>query len=96
MAEKNETTEESAPKKGGNALLFALVGVVVGALVGGGLGFVLLAEPVERLTALYSDAFHLRSLGAWQSLVLVGGGALLGLVGSWLSVGRHLAAIEPS
>jgi hypothetical protein len=29
-------------------------------------------------------------------MVLLAGGGLLGLLGSWLSVGRHLAAIEPS
>lgn len=78
-----------------SGLMYGFMGGVIAWLLVW-LGFVLLAEPVERLTVLYSDAFHLRSLGAWQSLVLVGGGALLGLVGSWLSVGRHLAAIEPS
>jgi cell division protein FtsX len=27
---------------------------------------------------------------------LLGGGLLLGLLGSWLAVGRHLRAIEPT
>jgi hypothetical protein len=28
-------------------------------------------------------------------LVLLGGGITLGLLGSWLAVGRHLRAVEP-
>jgi len=28
--------------------------------------------------------------------VLLAGGTVLGLLGSWLAVGRHLAAIEPT
>lgn len=60
------------------------------------MGFVLLGEPVQRLTVLYAGAFQPSGLDAWASVVLLGGGALLGLLGSWLSVGRQLAAIEPS
>ena len=56
----------------------------------------LLGEPVQRLSALYSGDYRLQGLDAWASVVLLAGGALLGLLGSWLSVGRHLAAIEPS
>jgi cell division transport system permease protein len=59
-------------------------------------GFLLLGEPVQRLTELYSGDYRLQGLGPWASAVLLGGGALLGLLGSWLSVGRHLAAIEPT
>lgn len=44
--EKAETEEEAAPKKS-NALLFAVVGVLVGALAGGGVGFVLLSGGEE-------------------------------------------------
>ena len=58
--------------------------------------FLLLGEPVERLTALYSGDYQLQGLGALESAVLLSGGALLGLLGSWLSVGRQLAAIEPT
>lgn len=60
------------------------------------LGFLLLGEPVQRLTALYSGDYRLQGLDAWASATLLGGSALLGLLGSWLSVGRHLAAIEPT
>ena len=55
-----------------------------------------LDEPIQRLTALYSGDYRLRGLGFLSSVALPALGALLGLLGSWLSVGRHLAAIEPS
>jgi cell division transport system permease protein len=58
--------------------------------------FMLLGEPVQRLTALYSGGFRLHTLNPLASVVLLVAGAVLGLMGSWLSVGRHLAAIEPS
>jgi cell division transport system permease protein len=58
--------------------------------------FVLLGEPVQRLTALYSGDYRLEALGPLASVFLLSGGSLLGLLGSWLSVGRQLAAIEPS
>lgn len=72
----------------------ALGGVIAWLLVS--ICFMLLGEPVQRLTALYSGDYRLQGLDAWASVVLLAGGALLGLLGSWLSVGRHLAAIEPS
>ena len=58
--------------------------------------YMLLGEPVHRLTALYSGDYRLQALDIVASVVLLAGGALLGLLGSWLSVGRHLGAIEPS
>ncbi|HEY5647682.1 MAG TPA: cell division protein, partial [Pseudomonadales bacterium] len=58
--------------------------------------FMLLGEPVQRLTALYSGSYRLQGLGPGASLLLPATGGLLGLLGSWLSVGRHLAAIEPT
>ena len=58
--------------------------------------FLLLGEPVQRLTALYSGGYRLQGLATWASVVLVAGGAMLGLLGSWLSVGRLLPSIEPS
>ena len=56
----------------------------------------LLDEPIQRLTALYAGDYRLRGLGFLAGITLPAGGAALGLLGSWLSVGRHLAAIEPS
>ena len=58
-------------------------------------GFFLLSEPVSRLAGLYESEFALQTLPVLLLFVLVGGGLLLGLLGSWLAVGRHLSAIEP-
>ena len=59
-------------------------------------GFWLLAEPVSRLAGLYHSDFSLETLPLQLLGVLLAGGTVLGLLGSWLAVGRHLAAIEPS
>ena len=58
--------------------------------------YMLLGEPVHRLTALYSGDYRLQALDGVASMVLLATGSLLGLAGSWLSVGRHLAVIEPT
>jgi cell division transport system permease protein len=78
-----------------SGLLYGAIGAVIAWLLVW-VGFQLLGEPVARLTALYSGDYRLRGLEPWASAVLLGAGALLGLLGSWLSVGRHLAAIEPT
>jgi len=53
-------------------------------------------EPVSRLAGLYGSAFNLQGLGFAGGLLLVLSGVLLGWVGSWLAVARHLRAIEPT
>ena len=55
----------------------------------------LLQDPVSRLADLYGSRFFPVTLGAGEVLGLVLIGAGLGLVGSWLSVRRHLRAIDP-
>lgn len=60
------------------------------------LGFWLIDAPARRLAGLYDSSFLLSGL-SWSGtglLLLTGIG--LGLAGSWLAVGRHLSAIEPS
>jgi cell division transport system permease protein len=59
-------------------------------------GFWLLSEPVANLAGLYQSDFHLETLPFQLLWVLVLGGMCLGLLGSWLAVGRHLDAIEPT
>lgn len=54
-----------------------------------------LRGPVGQLAGLYQSAFALDGLGATQGGILTAGGAVLGLIGSRLAVGRHLRAIEP-
>ncbi len=58
-------------------------------------GFWLLANPVRQLADLYQSSFQLQTLPVLLLLLLLAGGILLGLLGSWLAVGRHLGAIEP-
>jgi cell division transport system permease protein len=60
-----------------------------------GLALALLDGPVSRLAALYQSQFPLRGLGGVASLVLLGSSLILGMLGSWLSVGRHLTTCEP-
>ncbi len=71
-----------------------LGGLLAMLLVGSSLE--LLREPVRQLALLYYSDFALLGLEGRASAVLVGTGALLGLGGSWVAVGRHLYSIEPS
>lgn len=56
----------------------------------------LLRGPAGQLSLLYESDFQLGGLDPQTSLFLLAGGALLGLAGSWLAVGRHLQDIEPT
>ena len=71
--------------------------------VGGGLiasvlmvlGLFLMQGPVTRLTGLYGSDFSLQGLDATGVLLLLAGSGLLGWLGAWISVLRHLRDIEP-
>jgi cell division transport system permease protein len=72
-------------------------------LLGGLIAFILvqsslgvLAGPVSDLAGLYNSSFRLAGMDLPTIGALLGGGLLLGLLGSWLAVGRHLRAIEPT
>ena len=54
-----------------------------------------LEGPVMRLTALYDGGAGVAGLGLAGTGLLAVTGVGLGLCGSWVAVGRHLAAIEP-
>jgi cell division transport system permease protein len=60
------------------------------------LSLLLLKTPVLRLSELYSSDFHLYGLSYTGILLLLSAGASLGLAGSWVSVQRHIKAIEPN
>lgn len=60
------------------------------------LSLFILKQPVHNLALLYSSSFALHGLDFHTATFLLGGGALLGLLGSWLAVGRHLKDIEPN
>ena len=54
-----------------------------------------IAGPVRTLAKLYDSNFQLQGagIGYWLLVVLIG--VLLGWVGAWIAVRRHLGAIEP-
>ncbi len=65
------------------------------ALALSGAALMLLRDPVAQLSDLYGSTFRLRMFDWRLAALVVGGGALLGWLGSWLAVGRHLKRIEP-
>lgn len=54
-----------------------------------------LQAPLATLALLYQSSFVLLGLGLPGGLQLLLAGALLGLVGAWLAVARHLRAVQP-
>ncbi len=58
-------------------------------------GRLLLSGPLERLASLYQAGPLLTGLGLQGTALLWLAGIVLGLCGSWVAVGRHLASIEP-
>ena len=56
----------------------------------------ILREPIGRLAGLYGSAFQLGGLDPKATLILLGGGIVLGWLGSYLAATRHLRAIEPT
>ena len=75
-------------------LLYGVGGSLVGcALVIG--GTLLLAGPLERLAEAYAVAIAPPAPRASHLAALLACGAALGLLGAWLSVGRHLRAVQP-
>jgi cell division transport system permease protein len=71
-----------------------LGGILAWLLTSASLG--LLDGPVERLSGLYGSSFSLSGLSFSHVLNLIALSCMLGLLGSWLAVGRHLSEIEPS
>jgi len=59
-------------------------------------GFWLLSDPVAKLVGLYQSDYALETVPLALFGLLALTGVVLGLLGSWLAVGRHLHAIEPS
>ncbi len=54
-----------------------------------------LKQPIQNLAGLYESQYNLSGLSWLQSFQLIGLSCGLGLLGSWLSVGRHIQQIEP-
>jgi cell division transport system permease protein len=55
----------------------------------------LLKGPIDDLALLYDSPFTMNTMSGITSLSLFSVGILLGLLGSWVAVTRHLKAIEP-
>lgn len=75
-------------------LWYGLGGGIVAALLLA-VGLAWLANPVNHLVDLYQSSFRLQGLGLIGSLQLVLLAGLMGLLGAWVAVGRHLSQIEP-
>ena len=58
-------------------------------------GLFLLEQPAARLAGLYQSGVSILSLDLRESLSILAIGVLLGLVGSWFAVARHMRRIEP-
>ncbi|MYB89259.1 MAG: cell division protein FtsX [Proteobacteria bacterium] len=72
-------------------------------LLGGSLALLLvllvlyvIEAPAQHLIGLYNSNFELIFPDLRQGLALIATSIVLGLLGSWLAVGRHIVRIEPS
>lgn len=68
-------------------------GIIAWILISAGLYW--LSGPVEQLVALYGSDFVLLGLGVQDSLLLIFDAVVLGWLGAWLAVSRHLSSVEP-
>jgi len=69
-------------------------GIIAWALVT--ISLTLLQTPADSLAQLYASNYKLIGLSFKETFILIFSGVLLGLIGSWISVQRHLRAIEPA
>jgi len=58
--------------------------------------FLLMESPILKLALLYNSDFRLIGLGLTKTLLLILISGALGLIGSWVTVRKHLKDIEPS
>ena len=58
-------------------------------------GLYLLRDPVARLAGLYQGSITVTTLGAVESLAIIGTAVFLGLLASWVTAARHMRRIEP-
>jgi len=73
---------------------YGLMGSVLALLIVA-TGYWIIQDTVARLASLYQSDFRLQHLGWQGGIQLVFTGTLLGWLGAWLAVGRHLTEIEP-
>jgi len=75
-------------------LWYGLGGGVVSALLLG-LGVFLLSTPVEVLAEAYGSDFQIHGYGLFDALQLILTGTIMGLIGAWIAVSRHVKNINP-
>jgi cell division transport system permease protein len=73
---------------------YGLIGGVVAWLLVT-LALIALQGPVSRLASLYRSDFALSGLGLGPLGAILAGSIVLGLVGSWIAVNRHLRGVDP-
>lgn len=60
------------------------------------ISLLIISGPIDELAVLYESQFSLRWFAGQMLFILPISGLLLGVLGAWLAVSRHLNAIEPS
>ena len=75
-------------------LWYGLIGAILACILVTA-GFISLSGTVATLANTYATTFALQGLTAGSTLIILGAGTLLGWLGAWLAVGRHLHQIEP-
>jgi len=70
---------------GGALLAWGAIGIMV----------IVLSQPVATLAQLYGSHYALAGPALEDTAILLGGGAVLGWLGAWISANRHLRSIEP-
>lgn len=76
-------------------LCYGLAGAVMACLLVQA-GVLTLAEPAQRLAGLYDSAAQLRGLSLIAVVAVFSTGVLLGWIGAFWTVSRHLRRIEPA
>mgnify|MGYP000324097603 CR=1 FL=1 len=74
---------------------YGLLGGII-AVIAITVALLIISGPVGQLAALYQSPFKLSYLGLGSIVNLLMASTLLGLLGSWLAVGKHLREIEPT
>ena len=76
-------------------LCYGLGGGIVAAITtAAGLG--LISPPARSLAQLYESGYRLVGLSAAQTVLLLGGGAILGWAGAVIATARHLRDVDPT
>ena len=76
-------------------LCYGLGGGIVAAITtAAGLG--LISPPARSLAQLYESGYRLVGLNAAQTVLLLGGGAILGWAGAVIATARHLLDVDPT